>query len=221
MPGGGYSLGVQRQQVALVHGGLYEPMSAARFWVETGVVGALADRDIDVLTPERLGEPSSWEQDAGHVAGQLAAEGVGVVSVVGGSNGCSTVARLAIAHPGLVQRIAFCWPVTVGQRHPYEASLADRISGRSGDDVAAALLSGETLRGMQDRELALLAAPVAVMASEPENLVHRRATARALLGVLTDAVELTPMPEPLMAGFEPRAFADAIVGWLTRGETPD
>lgn len=189
-------------------------MSAARFWVETGVVGALADRGVEVLTPERLGEPLSWEQDADHVAEQLRSEGTGALSIVGGSNGCSTAARLAIAHPGLVRRIAFCWPVTVGQDHQYEKSLADKISARSGDQAAAALLGGETLRGVLDHELTSLAASVAVMASKPENLVHRRATARALLRVSTGSIELAPMSEPPMTGFEPEAFADAIAAWL-------
>jgi pimeloyl-ACP methyl ester carboxylesterase len=143
------------------------------------------------------------------------------VSAVGGSNGCSTAARLAITHPGLVQRIAFCWPVTVGQDHAQELSLADHISRRSDGQVAAALLGGETLRGVLDGELTSLAAPVAVMASEPENPVHRRATARALLRLSVDAVELPPMPEPPTTGFEPPKFADAIVRWLALGEATD
>lgn len=205
---------VSRPAVALIHGGLYEPTSAAHFWAETGVVHALASRGFDVLTPERLREPLCWGNDADHVAEQLRSNVAGTVPVVAGSNGCSTAARLAIAHPGLVERIAFCWPVTVGQDHPLERSLAERISQRSGDRVAASLLGGETLRGLSDAELGSLVAPVAVMASEPENLVHRRTTATALLHLWADSVELPATPEPPMAGFEPASFAAAIGEWL-------
>ena len=211
---------MERHSVVLLHGGLYEPMSASRFWTETGVVRALSDRGIDVLAPERLREPRSWDHDAGHIAGQLDTGAGRSVSVVGGSNGCSTAARLAISHPGLVRRIAFCWPVTAGQDHEQELSLAGHISSRSGEQAAAALLGGETLRGVLDSEVASLAAPVAVMASEPENPVHQRATARALLRLSADFVELPPMPEPPTTGFEPPKFANAIVRWLSLAETP-
>ena len=204
-----------RSTIALIHGGLYEPTGPASFWMETGVVKALSRRGLDVLTPERLAEPSSWAQDADHVAEQLRAGVAGAVPVVAGSNGCSTAARLAIAYPSLVECIAFCWPVTVGQGHALDQSLAERISQRSGDRVAAAVLEGETLRGSSDLELASLATPMAVMASEPENPVHRRTTAMALLRLWADSVQLPAMPEPPMAGFDPESFADVIGEWLT------
>lgn len=205
---------MSRPLVALIHGGLYEPTSAARFWAETGVVDALSSRGFDVLMPERIAEPLSWVQDADHVAEQLRLDVAGPVPVVAGSNGCSTAARLVIAHPALVERIAFCWPVTVGQGQALDQSLAERISNRSGDRVAESLLGGETLRGLADVELRSVVTPVAVMASEPENLVHRRTTATALLRLWADSVELPGMPEPPMAGFEPGSFAEAVGEWL-------
>ncbi len=213
------SLGIVRgDAVALIHGGLYESMHAATFWAETGVVDALSDRGVDVLTPERLPEPRSWGQDADHVAEQLRNQVDRAVPIVAGSNGCSTAARLALAHPGSVERLALCWPVTANRGHAVERSLAERISQRSGDRAVSALLAGETLRGVLDVELASLTVPAAVMASDPENAAHRRVTAVALRRLWADAVELPAMSEPPMAGFEPGRFADAIGQWLAMGE---
>jgi pimeloyl-ACP methyl ester carboxylesterase len=189
-------------------------MNAATFWTETGVVEDPSSRGFDVVTPERLSQPRSWADDGEHVAEQLRSHVARPLTVVAGSNGCSTAARIAIAHPDLVERIALCWPVTVGQDHVLEQSLAERISGRSGEDVAGCLLGGETLRGVRDAELMSLVVPVAIMASEPENLVHRRSTTTALLQLWPDAVELPAMPEPPMARFQPVRFVEALTEWL-------
>ena len=189
-------------------------MNAATFWTETGVVEGLSSRGFDVVTPERLSEPRSWAHDAEHVTEQLRSQVAGPLTVIAGSNGCSAAARIAIAHPDLVQRIALCWPVTCGQDHVLEQSLAERISGRSGEDVAACLLGGEILRGVRDAELLSLIMPVAIMASEPENLVHRRSTATALLQLWPDSFELLAMPEPPVAGFQPDRFVEAASEWF-------
>lgn len=205
--------------VALIHGGLYESMGARRFWAETGVVDALSQQGYKVLTPERLREPTSWQEDADHVAGLLRSEVERALPVVAGSNGCSTAARLALAYPELVDGLAVCWPVTVGEAQPVEEDLYKRISERSGGRAATSLLGGDTLRGLADIELESLATPKAVMASEPENPVHRRSTAAALRRLWPDAVELPAMPEPPVAGFEPLSFAEAIAGWIDSRRT--
>jgi pimeloyl-ACP methyl ester carboxylesterase len=183
--------------VALIHGGPYEPMNAASFWAETGVVDALSARGVDVVAPERLSEPQSWAQDAEHVAEQLADVGR-PVPVVSGSNGHSTAARLAVAHPELVERLAF---LPAGDRRPEpgpQAGARVRIAETSGDQVATSLLAGDNLRGVRNDELASIAVPVAVMAAQPDDPVHRQATAEALLRLPADSVPLAPMP-----GFEP------------------
>lgn len=204
-----------RPWIVLIHGGLYEPIGAEGFWVATGVVEALSSRGVEVVAPERLEAPRSWEQDAEHVADQLADVGP-PRPVVAGSNGCSTAARLAVARPDLVSRVAFCWPVTVGQGQGqgHEQSLAAQITEVSGAQVAKRLLAGETLRGVTDDELAGLAVPAAVMASRPENPVHQGVTAARLGRLLADPAHLAPMPEPPVMGFDPAPFADAIVNWV-------
>lgn len=204
--------------MALIHGGLYEPMDATAFWADTGVVEALSRRGIAALTPQRLAEPRSWAEDADHVAVQLRSDVDGGVPVVAGSNGCSTAAHLAIADPGLVERLAFCWPVTVGQEHVAEQRQAEQISRWSGERVASALLSGGALRGLADTDLASLDVPVAVMASDPENAVHRHETAETLLRLCAGSVALPPMPEPPTTGFDPASFAAAIERWLARND---
>ncbi len=209
----------------LLHGGLYEPMDSERFWVRSGAIEALAEVGIEIRAPDRPPEPRSWAEEADAIAryladvgAELVGDGGGPVAVLGGSNGCSTAIRLAIDHPGLVDRLALCWPVTPGSERVGDRSLAARIGAVSGRRAAADLLAGRTLRGVLDRELTALPLEVAVMASEPENPVHRHRTADRLLDLLAHPVALTPSPEPVTAGFEPARFAATVDRWLPAGD---
>src|SRR5689334_9862693 len=111
--------------VLLVHGGLWEDMDAERFWVRPGVVAGLRDRGFEVIAPDRLRRPSSWAADVGRVAAALPPE---PVVVVGGSNGCSVAALLAVARPDAVRALVLAWPATAGD---------PRVDGRTRAEMAA------------------------------------------------------------------------------------
>jgi pimeloyl-ACP methyl ester carboxylesterase len=104
--------------VLLVHGGLFDPMTGGRFWVDPGVAGDLA-AVRRVLVPDRRFTPGkttanfsahSWEREAADLAAILDAAGVERADLVAGSNGCSVIARLALSHPERVASLVFCWP---------------------------------------------------------------------------------------------------------------
>ena len=188
--------------VILVHGGLWEDMDAERFWVRPGIVAALEARGVPVLAPDRLVRPRSWAQEVAHLLPLLPAE---PVTLVGGSNGCSVVARIAVDHPDRVARLVLAWPATAGDS---AVDTRDREIG-----VPPELLAGETLRGVTDVELAELRLPVAVVPS-PDNPYHRRSTVDTLLALVAGAVELPRSPEPPRPEFPPYldSFVDALLG---------
>jgi pimeloyl-ACP methyl ester carboxylesterase len=80
----------------LVHGGLWEPMNADRFWRTPGVLAGLEKLGFEVLAPDRLQVPDHWSQEVEHLALLFRAQ---PVVLVGASNGCSVAARLALAYP--------------------------------------------------------------------------------------------------------------------------
>jgi pimeloyl-ACP methyl ester carboxylesterase len=186
--------------VVLVHGGLWEDMDADRFWVRPGIVGALADRGVAVAAPDRLVHPPSWAAEVAHLLPLLPA---GRVTLVGGSNGCSVVARIAIEQPERVERLVLAWPATAGD------SRVDTVTLELG--APPEMLAGETLRGVADTELAGLRLPVAVVpvAGSP---FHQRSTVDALLALVAGAVELPACPEPPRPEFPP--YRDRFVSAL-------
>ena len=186
--------------VVLVHGGLWEDMDAERFWVRPGVVAAVAARGVPVLAPDRPRHPRSWAEEVAHLLPLLPGE---PVTLVGGSNGCSVAARIAVDHPERVGRLVLAWPATAGD------SELDTLSVAAG--APPELLAGETLRGLSDAELAGLRLPVAVLPG-PENRYHRRSTVDTLLALLAGAVELPPSPEPPRPEFAP--YADSVAASL-------
>jgi pimeloyl-ACP methyl ester carboxylesterase len=183
--------------VVLVHGGLWEDMDADRFWVRPGIVAALAARGTPVLAPDRVVRPRSWAEEVAHLMPLLPAE---PVTLVGGSNGCSVVARIAVDFPDRVARLVLAWPATAGD------SRVDTHYREIG--VPPQLLEGETLRGLADTELAQLRLPVAVLPPE-DNPYHRRSTVDSLLALVARAVELPPSPEPPRPEFPP--YLDSVV----------
>ena len=96
----------------LVHGGLYEPMDAAAFWVRPGIMDGLSQRGLTVIAPNRIEGPTSWAEEAAHLVALNTLEGP--AHVVAGSNGCSAAVRLAIDHPDVVASLVLCWPATNG-----------------------------------------------------------------------------------------------------------
>jgi pimeloyl-ACP methyl ester carboxylesterase len=183
--------------VVLVHGGLWEDMDAERFWVRPGVVGALEARGVPVLAPDRVVHPRSWAEEVAHLLPLLPDE---PVTLVGGSNGCSVAARVAVEHPDRVGRLVLAWPASAGNTEVDTLYLAA--------GVPPELLAGETLRGLSDVELAELRLPVAVLPG-PADRYHERSTVDTLLALLAGAVELPPSPEPPRPGFAPYAAAVA------------
>jgi pimeloyl-ACP methyl ester carboxylesterase len=190
------------QAVVLVHGGLWEDMDAERFWVRPGVVAALEARGVPVLAPDRVPHPRSWAEEVAHLLPLLPDE---PVTLVGGSNGCSAAARIAVEHPDRVGRLVLAWPATAGDDEIDTLYLAA--------GAPPELLAGETLRGLSDVELAGLRLPVAVLPGAA-NRFHQRSTVDTLLALVAGAVELAPSPEPPRPEFPPYAasVADSLLG---------
>ncbi|AEV83636.1 hypothetical protein ACWT_2805 [Actinoplanes sp. SE50] len=196
--------------VLLIHGGLGEDMNADRFWHRPGVVTALRRHGVDVVAPDRLRRPTDWTAEADHLTTLLPGH---PVTVVAGSNGCSAAVRLALAAPGRVARLLLAWPATAGDPrvdHHDRRGLTDR-----GTDPAVidSMLTGQTLRGVTDDELAAVTAPVGVLASIPANPFHQRRTVDALMVILPTAVELPGCPEPPHPAFPAHAgrFVHTVV----------
>jgi pimeloyl-ACP methyl ester carboxylesterase len=181
--------------VVLVHGGLYEDMDARRFWERPGIAGGLRDAGLAVVAPDRPPRPADWREEAAHLAALISRP----AAVVAGSNGCSAAVRLAVDYPDAVARLVLCWPATRGD--PAVDGPARRNRQAKGVPTAAigALLGGETLRGVADRELAALGVPVTVLPSRPENLHHQRRTVEALCALIPQTVlgdGFTESPRP-------------------------
>jgi pimeloyl-ACP methyl ester carboxylesterase len=196
--------------VLLIHGGLWEDMDSAAFWIRPGIADRLQRHGIEILAPDRLRRPRSWQDEVEHLRTALPD---GVVTVIAGSNGCSAAARLALAEPERVNGLLLAWPATAGDRD------VDAHTRRGLSDLGAtphaigALLNGDTLRGVTDEELSTITTRVGVLPSVPENKFHQRSTVDALLRVLPHAIELPGCPEPPRPEFSPHlaSFIDSAV----------
>ncbi|MEM9518800.1 MAG: alpha/beta hydrolase [Actinomycetota bacterium] len=186
--------------VVLVHGGLAEDMDAERFWTRPGITGGLMARGFEVIAEDRDTSPASWP----HAANELAATIESTSDVVAASNGVSVAVRLALQYPRLVNRLLLLRPATAGDER-VDAAWTNTVEH---------LLSGDTLRGIADAELATLDHRVAVMAAEPDNPVHQRRTVERLLALIPSSTELTPgCPEPPHPGFAP--YLPGLLAHLT------
>jgi pimeloyl-ACP methyl ester carboxylesterase len=199
--------------VFLIHGGLWEPMNAERFWRTPGIVAALETRGLTVLAPDRSEMPGSWTEEVAVLRKLLPHE---PAAVVGASNGCSVAALLAIEYPDLVERLVLAWPATGGDPVVDERTRARLIARGASAAVADQLLAADTLRGVRDEDLALLSIPVAVLPSVPENPSHQRKTADALLGLIPGSRELPGCPEPPTPDFPPHKdeLAATLAGFV-------
>lgn len=196
----------------LIHGGLWHETDAEHFWTRPGITDGLRARGFNVLTPDRLPQPPSWPAEATHLEPFLADH---PVTVIAGSNGCSAATRLALTAPARVERLLLAWPATAN-----DPAVDTRTRQAFTDlgvppDVITALLTGETLRGLTDAELATLPMPIAVLPSVPDNPIHQRRTVDALHTLLPHAVEMPGCPEPAQPGFPPHrdTFLSAVARW--------
>jgi len=184
--------------LVLLHGGLWDEMSAGRFWATPGVLDGLTSYGLDVRAPDRLRRPSSWAAEIEHLLPLLPAR---PVWAVGGSNGCSVAARLAVDHPDRVAGLILAWPATAGDPMIDPRLAADLAGLDAAPAVLADLLGGDTLRGVSDAELANLRAPVGILPAVPGDPFHQRRTADALLALIPRATELPGTPVPQQAAF--------------------
>jgi len=189
--------------VVLIHGGLHEDMDAERFWVRPGIVGGLRERGLHVLAPDRPRAAPTWAAEVEHLRPMLPS---GPIVLVGGSYGCSVAVRLVLAQAHSVVGLVLAWPATAG-----DPSLDAALRAHLGGDE---LLTGETLLGMSDAELAGLGLPVAVVPSEPPNRVHQRRTVDALLRGLPSATELPGCLEPPHPDFSPDGFVRDLAAFV-------
>ncbi len=161
----------------LIHGGLGEDIGADRFWIQPGIVGALELVGANVIAPDRNTTPPTWTEAANEMAAFVREP----VVVVAGSNGASVALRLAIDRPELVSKLVLLWPAAAGDRHVDDALLS----------TVAHLLAGDTVRGVTDDELQSICVPVAVMATDPENQLHRYRTVDRLAELIPGAIRIT------------------------------
>lgn len=207
----------------LVPGGLYDdpPMTAERFWVASGVAGALSALGVEFTVHERPTAPRSWVEEATAIAATMDARGWERAGIVAGSNGCSAALRLLIDQPGRVARAMLCWPATAGD--PVIDELARIIISDAHDEATATdLLDGTPVRGVDRDQLATIGVECVVYPSLPENKVHQRTTVIDLVESIPGAILVGGSPEPTDEGFaefvEPFA---AIVAAFSRIEHDD
>lgn len=198
--------------IFLIHGGIWEDMDAERFWVKPGVLGGLRDRGYDVLAPDRLPCPPSWDDEVRHLAPLLPAD---PVTMVAGSNGCTVAIRLALARPERVARLLLAWPPVAGDARSDAWSTREMTrQGASGTTIDG-LLAGQTLRGVTDAELGGLRPSVAVLPPPEDNPFHKLGTVEALLRLIPGAQRLPGFPETPRPEFGPHlaAFLDTVTGF--------
>jgi hypothetical protein len=117
--------------------------------------------------------------------------------------------------PGTVTRLLLAWPATAGDPAIDTNERARLIRLGATPEVIEALLTGQTLRGLTDTELASLTLPVGILRSVPANPFHQWQTADALLRLLPQVTELPGCPEPPRPEFPPylEPFLDTVASF--------
>jgi pimeloyl-ACP methyl ester carboxylesterase len=203
--------------VLLVHGGLWEDVTADWFWRQTGIADGLERRGIAVLAPDRLRRAQSWADEARQLAGVVTEHKAGGpgLTVLAGSSGCAAAARLALDFPGLAGRLVLAWPASIAD--PFTAIRIRSGLSRLGADrkTLGALLGTGTLLSATDEELRALNVPTGIVPAVPPTPLHPRSAVDTLLRVLPGAVELPGCPEaprPEFASYR-EAFLDTVAAF--------
>lgn len=196
----------------LIHGGLWHETDAEHFWTHPGITEGLRARGFDVIAPDRLPQPPSWPAEATHLEHFLPDH---PATVIAGSNGCSAGVRLTLTAPERIERLLLAWPATAGDPAVDIRTRKDLTFLGAPSRAITPLLSGETLRGVTDEELASLALPVALLPSVPDNSTHQRHTIDALRKLLPHAAELPGCPEPPQPTFPPylNQVLETVTAW--------
>jgi hypothetical protein len=198
----------------LVHGGLWDDMTADRFWVRPGVVAGLTEGGRHVLAPDRPYRAPSWAEEAQALADEVPR--ADTVSVLAGSNGCSAAVRFALAEPARVGALILAWPVVAGDPEVDDRERRELAARGATESVIDGLLAGETLRGTTDADLAALRVRTAVIASDVDGRVHPHRTADAVCRLIPGAVRLPACPESPRPTFPPHrdTFVTSVLNFL-------
>src|SRR3981189_3250437 len=174
-------------------------MDAESFWHKPGIVAGLQRHGFEVLTPNRRYRAPDWTAEVNHLAPVLPDR---PVTILAGSNGCSLAGPATATDP------------TVDAQA--RAGLTELDAS---PEVVDALLTGQTLRGVTDDELATLRIPVGMLPSVPENPSPQRHPVDALRRLRPRADELPGCPEPPHPDFPPHteSFVSTVTGFAPRG----
>jgi hypothetical protein len=206
--------------VLLVHGGLWEDVTADWFWRQTGIADGLERRGIAVLAPDRIKRARSWADEARHLADVVTEHEAGGpgLTVLAGSFGCAAAARLALDFPALAGRLVLAWPASIAD--PFTTIRLRSGLSRQGADgkTLDALIGTGTLPSGTDKELRALNVPTAIVPAVPPTPLHPRSAVDTLLRVLPAAVELPGCPEAPRPEFAAHrdAFLDAVTAFVTK-----
>lgn len=197
-----------------MHGGIWDGMTADRFWVRPGIVAGLTERGQHVLAPDRPYRSPSWAEEAQALADEVPR--ADTVSVLAGSNGCSAAVRFALAEPARVGALILAWPAAAGDPEVDERERRELTARGATAPVIDGLLAGETLRGITDAELAALRMRTAIIPSDVDGPVHPRRTADAVCRLIPGAVRLPACPESPRPTFPPHrnAFVTSVLDFL-------
>ncbi|MFD0559465.1 hypothetical protein FB566_0107 [Stackebrandtia endophytica] len=197
----------------LLHGGLWEDMTVERFWRTPGVLDGLTGAGFTCVAPQRPARPISWESELDQLHQSIPDH---PFTVIGASNSCTTAVKLALTHPDQVTGLVLAWPATCGDPE-LDPRLASRLRRQGATDtVVHALLTGQTLRGLHDHQLARLPMPCALIPAPAASPTHQRHTVDALADLIPHSHTLPVFPETPHPAFAATRtdFLTALTGWL-------
>ena len=198
----------------LLHGGLWEDMTPDRFWNAPGVVDGLSAAGFDCVAPQRPARPTSWAVELDRLRPCLPE---GRFTVIGACNASTTAVELALAHPDRVTGLLLAWPATCGNP-TLDARAAEHLRGLGASDtVIDSMLSGQTLRGLDDDRIARLALPTALIPAPAASPTHQRETVESLARLIPGSTILPVFPETPRPEFAAARddFLNTVTGWLT------
>lgn len=204
----------------LIHGGLWEPMTAQRFWGDTGITAALTRAGHTCITPDRLPKPHTWRQDTDHLTPLLPADHF---TIIAASNGSTPAIELAITAADRLTGLLLAWPATQGDPH-VDARLRQSMRAQGAPKEAMdQLLAGQTLRGLTHHRIRQLPdVPTALMPAPPDSPTHQPPTIDSLAQLISNPAILPTFPEAPRPDFPPTRndFITAVTGWLDNINQP-